>query len=1045
MAHFAGNDYFPEKHRPTTGFYSKINSESALTLPALPDESSNAKPRPKFSLKKNADITPEGTANDNKFPASDFYRDSDTDPRSLIKRNHWVDSVFESMSPDRRIGQLFMVAAYSNRTEKHVHEIENLVRQYNLGGLIFFQGGPYRQVKLTNYYQSRAQVPLLIAMDIEWGLSMRLDSTFTFPRQMTLGALPSEEEIYRMGAEIASQCKRIGVQLSFSPVVDINSNPDNPVIGTRSFGESKENVTRKAIAYMKGLQDNGVMANLKHFPGHGDAGSDSHYSLPVINRTKKQLDEVELYPYKKLIREKPMSVMVAHLSVPAFDTVHNRATTLSHAVVTQLLKNDLGYEGLVFTDALNMKGVAAYLKPGELEVQALQAGNDMLLFPENVPEAYSAIRKAIETGQISQKEIDQRVRKILEAKFWAGLDKYRPLSTDNLFRDLHPVETENFLYEIFGKSATIVKNDYRHIPFQTLDTTRFVSVAINGDADNVFQQGLRNYAPFETYNLSDKSRTSDYDSVLVKLRGEKTVIVSFHRIISSASKNYGIPDSSLTFLNRLRNQNKVVVVTFGNPYSLRRFSDYASVLCMYEDNKYTQTTAPQVLFGALPARAALPVTADSLLPRSTGFPGSFLQRLRYANPEDVGMNGKALARIDSLAQSVVDSRTAPGCQVLVARDGAVVYNKSFGYQSYDRLEPVKQNTLYDIASVSKVAATLQVVMSLEEKGLLDITKKASYYLPELTETNKRDIVVSDLLLHQAGLVAFIPFWKRTKNAEGFNPTFICDTGDAWFNKQVAQGLYAEDGMEDTLWKWIQQSELLQKNSLGRYDMKYSDLGFYFLKRIVEKVTNRPLERYVDSTIYRPLGLATMTYRPLEKFPVERIAPTEDDKDFRGRLIRGTVHDPGAAMQGGVAGHAGLFSNANDLAILMQMHLNNGTYGGHRFLRAETVPYFTEKQPGKNIRGLGWDKPAGPGTEGPTSKYASRDSYGHTGFTGVCVWVDPIYNLIFVFLSNRIHPDAANTKLIKNSIRPRIHDMVYESIYANYPNISQVPSTPKSGK
>ena len=952
----------------------------------------------------------------------------------LEKRNRWVDSVFDSMTPERRLGQLFMVAAYSNKSERHVHEIEQLITQYNLGGLIFFQGGPQRQVKLCNYYQSKAQVPLLIAMDIEWGLSMRLDSTITFPKQMTLGALPTEDEIYRMGTEIAYQCKRIGVQLSFSPVVDINSNPDNPVIGSRSFGESKENVTKKALAYMRGLQDNGVMANLKHFPGHGDASSDSHFSLPVINRTKKQLDEVELYPYKKLIREKPMSIMVAHLSVPAFDTVHNRATTLSHSVVTQLLKNDLGYEGLVFTDALNMKGVSAYLKPGELEVQALLAGNDMLLFPENVPEAIAAIKRALDRDIISRKEIDVRVRKILEAKYWSGLDKWKSLPLENLYKDLHPVETENFLYEIFSKAATIVKNDYGHLPFHNLDTTKFISVAINAEPENNFQEMLKNYAGFENYVLSEKSSRQDYDSVMQKCQGEKTIVVSFHKLISTASKNYGIPDSSLSFLNRLRNRNKVIVVAFGNPYSLKKFSDYPTVLCMYEDNKYTETTAPQVLFGALPAAASLPVTADTNLPRNTGLPGAFLQRLRYAHPEDVGMNGEVLSRIDSVARSVVDRQMAPGCQVLVARDGAVIYNKQFGYLSYDRTEPVRNNTLYDIASVTKVAATLQVVMQLEEKGALDISKKASAYLPELLETNKKDIVISDLLLHQAGLIPFIPFWRRTRTTEGFSPVYYCDTADSWFDKEVAPGLFAEDGMEDTLWKWVLASEMQPKNSLGRYDMKYSDLSFYFLKRICEKVTNTKLDRFTDSALYRPLGLSTMTYKPLQKFPVSRIAPTEDDLDFRARLIRGTVHDPGAAMQGGVAGHAGLFSNANDLAILMQMHLNNGAYGGRRYLRAETVPYFTEKQPGKNPRGLGWDKPTTIPAEGPTSKYASRDTYGHTGFTGTCVWVDPVYNLIFVFLSNRINPDVTNTKLIQKNIRPRIHDIVYESIYANYPNV-----------
>jgi len=435
------------------------------------------------------------------------------------KQQLWVDSVFDSMSEEERLGQLFMVAAYSNRDEKHSEELEKLIREYNIGGLIFFQGGPVRQAILTNRYQAKAKVPLLIAIDGEWGLKMRLDSTMAFPKQMTLGAVQDDAYIYAMGKEVARQCKRLGIHVNFAPVIDVNSNPANPVIGVRSFGEDKFKVAEKGIAYMKGMQDNGVIACAKHFPGHGDTETDSHLTLPVITHTKERLNDVELYPFRELIKDSVFSIMVAHMHVPAYDSTTNMATTLSKSVVTDLLKNELQFKGLIFTDALNMKGVSSFFKPGEVDVLALLAGNDVLLYAEDVPTAIRKIHKAIKENKITWAEVDERVKKILTAKFWAGLDSLKPIELHNLYEDLNSSEAKALRQDIYEKALTIVRNDDNLIPIRILDTTTFASITIGVPSQGSnFQHTLDLYAPFTHFTLHKNAGEAETSELEEKLR-----------------------------------------------------------------------------------------------------------------------------------------------------------------------------------------------------------------------------------------------------------------------------------------------------------------------------------------------------------------------------------------------------------------------------------------------------------------------------------------------------------------------------------------------
>ncbi|MFL5729988.1 MAG: glycoside hydrolase family 3 N-terminal domain-containing protein [Cytophagaceae bacterium] len=946
-------------------------------------------------------------------------------------REQWADSVLGSLSQDEKIGQLFMVAAYSNKTEDHYKEIDQLVSQHHIGGLIFFQGGPVRQAILTNRYQAEAKVPLFIAMDAEWGLSMRLDSTLSYPKQMTLGAIADDKYIYRMGADIASQCKRLGVHINFAPVVDVNSNPANPIIGVRSFGEDKVNVANKGIAYMKGMQDNKVMANAKHFPGHGDSETDSHLTLPVINQPMDRLNDIELYPFRRLIQDSLMSVMVAHLYVPALDKTPNKATTLSKAVVTGLLRNELGFKGLAFTDALNMKGVSSFYKPGEVDLLALLAGNDILLYAENVPLAIQKIKKAIKSKDITQEEIDSRVRKILVAKHWAGLYNRKPIALPNLYEDLNNSEAKAFRQMLYEQAVTVVKNDKDYLPVKIIDTTSFASVSIGLDKGNPFQQGLSNYAPFDHFVIPNKnSADSAYAEVLQQLNPYEVVVVGLHNTSVFNYSNFGISESSKRFIEKLSVKKRVILAVFGNPYSLKLFTYSKNLICAYEDNETTQKIVPQLIFGAIRSTGSLPVSADAATMKvgTRALIPETLSRLRYGFPENAGLDSKVLSRIDSIANKAIADGATPGCQILVAKNGMVVYNKSFGYLTYDKLRPVTNSTIYDIASISKVAGTLQAVMFLQERGLIDLNQKASYYLPELKRTNKEDLMLKDILTHQAGLIPFLPHWKRTIDSSGsFSSAYYSKVKDLQHPNEVIPGLYSIASMEDSLWKWTIESDLLKlEKKKKKYGYVYSDLGFYIMKRIVEGQINQPMDEFLEQNVYERLGLPILTYKPLNKFPVERIAPTEDDKYFRKALIRGNVHDPGAAMMGGVAGHAGIFSNANDLAILMQMNLQKGSYGGQRYLIPETLPLFTQQQFDKNRRGLGWDKPE-PSGGGPTSDYASVSTYGHTGFTGTAAWVDPDQNLVYIFLSNRIYTDAGNTKLIKSGTRTSVADVIYQSI------------------
>ena len=942
----------------------------------------------------------------------------------------WADSIILSLSEEERIAQLFMVAAYSNLGEKHKISIENLINDYKIGGLMFLQGGPVRQAKLTNHYQSISKTPLMIAIDAEWGVSMRLDSSLRFPWQMTLGAIDNPELIYQMGVEIARQCRLLGIHINFAPVVDVNSNPENPIINNRSFGEDPHKVARFGVAYMQGMQDNNILACAKHFPGHGDTDTDSHHTLPVVDQLKYRLKEVELVPFQKMIDKGLGSVMIAHLSIPSLDNTKNLPVSLSSKVVDGLLKEEMGFTGLSITDALNMKGVSQFYLPGIVDVKALLAGNDVLLFAQDVPKAIEEIKKAISLNEITQSEIDARCHKILMAKKWMGLNDYNPVDVKTIKDSIVIGRTRVLNKQLVGSSITLLQNYNDLIPLKRLDTLKIASVCIGEDAKN-FQNMLSQYAPINHFSISEKASLSEQIDLLNKLSNFNIVIASVHKSNANAWKSYKISKKVDILLQSIALESKVIVPVFANPYSINSFlttNNFDGLLLSYQNSEVSQEQAAQAIFGGIGINGKIPVSTKHF-EINTGIKTESI-RLRYALQEELNINKNLFYKIDSIVEKAIFEKATPGCQVLIAKDGNIFFNKSYGYHTYDNEKAVNNSDIYDIASITKIAATVPLLMHMVDNKELKLDDNLGKYLI-LDSTNKEQLIIRDILAHQSGLLPWIPFYRQTLVKDSISglmqlrDTLYSDKYSEEFPILVAKDIYLHYSYPDSLIKQIISTDLLEKK-----EYYYSDLGYYLFQEIIENSFGgqRSLNQLSLDYFYKKLGMENLGFLPLKRIDPSRIVPTEADFRFRSQLLRGYVHDMGAAMKGGVSGHAGLFSNANDLAKLMQMYLQNGAYAGERYLSQQVVKEFTKYQFTDSRRGAGFDKVALENQKGgPASLNSSKYAFGHSGFTGTLAWADPKSNLIYIFLSNRIHPDPNNRKLIDTNVRTEIMKLIYNSL------------------
>ena len=937
--------------------------------------------------------------------------------------NSWVDSIIKNMTLDEKIGQLFMVAAYSNKDETSYQNVDKYIKEYKVGGLIFFQGTPQKQAELTNRYQAESKVPLWIGFDGEWGLGMRLDNTISYPRSLTLGAIDNPQLIYDMGKEFARQMKRIGIHINFAPDIDVNINPNNPVINDRSFGDNKFNVVRKSYFYMKGMQDNFLMACGKHFPGHGDTETDSHKDMPVLNQTKERLEAIELYPFSQLIRYGVSSMMVAHMNVLALDGAPNFPSTLSPKIVQNKLIDEMKFQGLIFTDALNMKGIQKYYPSGVAEVMAIQAGCDVLLFPDDVDKAIAGVRCAVlQDSIISEEVINQKVRKILLAKYWVGLNKYQPIKTEGIDADINSEQAKFLKYKLVENAITVVKDSDLIVPILNLQK-RIAHVGIGSSKATVFSSTLDKYTQIDHFFIPKDESVATFNATLAKLKSYHLVIVDVQDMSRFAAKNFGITENSKTFLYQLNKQNKTILTVFGTPYSLKYFQDFKNVIVGYNEEEEAESITAQIIFGARGADGFLPVTVGKFH-YGDGVCTNSNMRLKYGRPIEVNMNSKTLSKIDAIVQKSIDDRIFPGCQILVAKDGNVIYEKAFGYHTYSTDLPTKTTDLFDIASVTKVTATLPMIMKMQEQGKIDVNKKLGDYFTYPENSNKKDIVIKEMLCHQAGLPAWIPFYKNSLDSLG-NPDTLwySKKQDSVFSVKILDSLFLKKSFQDSVWNMIYNCGLSPVK-----DYKYSDLGYYLSKQLIEKAYNDSLQNVTRKYLYAPLGMNYTLYNPKwNGWNVNNIMPTEIEKNFRKSLLIGTVHDQGAALLGGVAGHAGVFSTANDLAKYFQLLLNDGTYGGYRYYQASTITNFTSKQFAGNRRAIGFDKPTPIGQDGPTCDAASAQSFGHTGFTGTMAWADPKNGLVYIFLSNRVYPSADVNTLSKQNIRQKIQQVIYDAI------------------
>ncbi|MEO8823561.1 MAG: glycoside hydrolase family 3 N-terminal domain-containing protein [Ginsengibacter sp.] len=954
---------------------------------------------------------------------------------------HWVDSVFNSLNDDQRIAQLIILRESSYTKDGPVYydsAITEAIKKYNIGGMVLFQGTPVKQADFINYFQSIAQTPLMICIDGEWGLGMRLDSVAPLNHQMMLGAMSDSALVYQYGKLVGRQCKRMGIQVNFAPVVDINNNPENPVINDRSFGEDKYKVANYGIAYMEGMEAEGILSSAKHFPGHGDVSVDSHLDLPVINKSMAQLTSLELFPFKKIFSAGIPSVMIAHLYVPAIDSTPNTASSLSEKTVTGLLRDKLHYDGLTFTDALGMKGVAKYFPGGQIAVQSLVAGNDILDLPENVDSAIAKIRQAIDSNVLSWNDIYEKCKKVLLYKYKYGMAFPQPVNTENLTEDLNKGIPE--MKKLVAENAITILNNKDKIFFPlTAENKRIAYVGIGLDSANTFASRIQTDLKADGFYFSYKEDAGRIPTLVNLIKSKyNTVVIGVHNYNRYPRNNFGITDYAIDFIKQLQQPDstnyKTILFDYGNPYALKNFCDAKNLVACYEDDSITQTAAADILEGKILARGTLPVTVCSNYKYGSGILPKRI--MPVSTPDAEGINGLQMTRnIDSIANLGISGKAYPGCVVLVARHGKIIFEKAYGTYNYDTPEPVNLNSIYDMASVTKICGTTLGVMKLYDEGKLSLDKTLGTYLPWVRKSDKANLNIEDILLHQARLVADVVFYKKTVDSKTGRPLpkYFQPDSSAAFSVRVAQNLYLKTGYDKVMNQSIVDSKLLAPNKYV-----YSDNDFILMADVVRAISGLRIDKYADKYFYKSMGLTSIGFNPRNRFDTNLVAPTEIDSYFRRQHLHADVHDEGSAMFGGDAGHAGLFSNAEDIGALLQMFLDGGKFKKKQYIKSSTLNLFTAYNSSISRRGIAFDKPQQDNytTTDPhpyPSRFASPLTFGHTGYTGTAIWVDPKYDLVYVFLSNRVNPIRSDN-LYKYNIRGAIEDAVYKAMVPAIPEV-----------
>jgi len=951
-----------------------------------------------------------------------YLRSQTPDPlldlENPIEQQQWVDRIYHEMTLEEKVGQLFMPMVFTEKDSTHYKQTLNLIENYKLGGLVFSLGGPVEQSQWLNSFQKASKTPLLIAIDAEWGVAMRLDSVTSFPWPMTLGAVKDTTLLRAIGKEMGRQEKRLGIHYSFSPVLDINTNPKNPIIGNRSYGASAERVVRQAMSVMKGHHEVGILTSGKHFPGHGDTAQDSHKTLPTVSFSAKRIREVELEPYRQLINNGLSSVMVAHLNVPSL-TEEGLPTSLSKEVIQEILKKELKFKGLVVTDALNMKGVSEYNKVENIDLTAFLAGHDLLLISNDIPKGIEAIVKAYKKGKVTEDRLSHSVKKILKAKYKVGLHNYKAVETTHLIEDLNSVAATALYTDAMGKALTLLKNDQNLLPLKGKNTIGHIAL---GEAPSAsFESQLRKYSSII------KIEGVNAVNALEKTKKMDTLIVSFHRSNENPWKASDFSQEQIEIISKLAAKKTLILDVFVKPYALAALEEVRSIdalLVSYQNSPISQQLSADALFGAQSISGRLPVNVSNSFQEGAGLDLLKQHRLGYASPEIMGFDSRQLSEIERLAQVAIDSVMTPGMRVLVARKGKMVYDKSFGYHTYKKKRKVKNEDIYDLASLTKILATLPLVMKAVSEGKLHLETTVAELLPNWKETNKANITLKQMLSHQAFLYPWIPFYKETLNSKGFPKKSIYQSrASEHYNLMVTPRLFLKSDFEEEMYQQIKGSVLIESPI-----SKYSDLPFYILKKYFETERGKAYNQLVHEEVFQPLGLTRITYQPLTKFSKEEIVPSEVDSYFRHETLQGSVHDMGAAMQDGIGGHAGLFGDAYDVTALMLMYLQEGEYNGVSLIKGNVISQFNQRYYDDlgNRRGIGFDKPQLEGAHQSTCGCVSEKSFGHSGYTGTYAWADPEDEIIIVILANRTYPND-NFTYSKSNIRTRIQELVYKAL------------------
>jgi len=936
----------------------------------------------------------------------------------------WAVQQLQKMTLEEKIAQIMIIRIHSNKDVQYNNQKIKEIEKFQPGGVCFFQGGPVREINLTNKIQAVSKIPLLVAMDAEWGVAMRLDSTPAFPRQMTLGALSAENDtlIYQMGTKVAKQCKLLGINLNFAPCVDVNNNAKNPVINSRSFGENREQVVEKGLKYLRGMEDNGVIACAKHFPGHGDTETDSHFGLPIIKKTKQQLWKTELYPFQKMIENGCEMIMVSHLNIPALDDASGSIATTSPKIVTDLLRNEMGFNGIIITDGMEMEGLRkTYPSGADAEIKCLQAGIDLLLLPNELSAIIPLIKKAVENGEISESSIDEKCLKVLQLKEKWGLPSFKPLITSNVIAELNDAKTLELIQQIEAKGLTLVKNENRLLPLAGKENTGFLWI---GDSDNEsFARKIGQEFGLPFIKVEKTIKKEDIPATLAKLSKYDPIIVAYLSTNQMPAKNYGITQESVAFLNELGKTKKVILSLFGNPYALAQFKSlnrFDAVMVGYQRTENSTRAALQAIFGKVPFEGSLPVSVLEYQAESRKQKAE--SRLDTSTLKPL-FSKSTLSSIDNIVEKGLKEKIFPGCQIWVSKNGKPLFVKNYGTTDGQDKNRVDMHTIYDVASLTKPLATTLALMKLYDEKKFSLKDTIGQYVPWLAGSNKSGLRIEELLTHTSGLQPYIPFYKNF-SSDSVRALYLNSSKTDLFNIPVAHNLFLNHEYLDTIKKIIYDSELKPKKYL------YSDLGFLFLKEMVENITRKSCEEYLSSEFYKPLNLKDTYFHPaMQGVNLSHIAPTENDTLFRKQVVCGYVHDQTAALFGGFAGNAGLFSTAHDIYVLLEMLMNKGVYNGKRYISEKTVQLFTSSYScnGSKRRALGFDTPSAEKPADILPKQASAKTFGHQGFTGTVFWCDPAAHLIYIFLSNRVYPNVEPNLLSKSKIRLIVHEMIYDNM------------------